>query len=80
MHGWRFLWKSHVQGGVLVRSKRSGKAVPVQRLQKAPFHKEQISITTEIIRYDESVAVVRAVTTTMNRHPEGAVGVETQNQ
>ena len=35
------------------------------RLRLAHEQNQQISITTEIIRYDESVAVVRAVTTTM---------------
>ncbi|MCG6537249.1 MAG: hypothetical protein L7F78_21695 [Syntrophales bacterium LBB04] len=35
------------------------------RLRLAHEQNQQISITTEVIRYDESVAVVRAVTTTM---------------
>ena len=35
------------------------------RLRLAHEQNQQISITTEIIRYDESVAVVKAVTTTM---------------
>ena len=37
------------------------------RLRLAHEQNQQISITTEVIRYDESVAVVRAVTTTMRR-------------
>jgi hypothetical protein len=35
------------------------------RLRLAHEQNQQISITTEVIRYDETVAVVRAVTTTM---------------
>jgi len=35
------------------------------RLRLAHEQNQQISITTEVIRYDESIAVVRAVTTTM---------------
>jgi hypothetical protein len=35
------------------------------RLRLAHEQNQQISITTEIIRYDESVAVVKSVTTTM---------------
>jgi AICAR transformylase/IMP cyclohydrolase PurH len=35
------------------------------RLRLAHEQNQQISITTEVVRYDESVAVVRAVTTTM---------------
>jgi hypothetical protein len=35
------------------------------RLRLAHEQNQQISITTEVIRYDENVAVVRAVTTTM---------------
>jgi hypothetical protein len=35
------------------------------RLRLAHKQNQQISITTEVIRYDENVAVVRAVTTTM---------------
>ena len=34
------------------------------RLRLAHEQNQQISITTEVIRYDDSVAVVRAVTTT----------------
>ena len=36
------------------------------RLRLAHEQNQQISITTEVIRYDENVAVVRAVTPTMN--------------
>jgi hypothetical protein len=46
MHGWRFLWKRHVQGGALVYPKRSGKAVPIQGLQNAPLQKK---ITEDLI-------------------------------
>jgi AICAR transformylase/IMP cyclohydrolase PurH len=35
------------------------------RLRLAHEENDQLSITTEVVRYDESVAVVRAVTTTM---------------
>ena len=35
------------------------------RLRLAYEENDQLSITTEIIRYDESVAVVKSVTTTM---------------
>jgi hypothetical protein len=35
------------------------------RLRLAHEQNQQISITTEVVRYDEAVAVVRAVTTTM---------------
>jgi hypothetical protein len=35
------------------------------RLRLAHEQNQQISITTEVVRYDESIAVVRAVTTTM---------------
>ena len=35
------------------------------RLRLAHEQDQQISITTEVIRYDENVPVVRAVTTTM---------------
>jgi hypothetical protein len=36
-----------------------------RRLRLAHEENEQLSITTEIIKYDENLAVVRAVTTTM---------------
>lgn len=35
------------------------------RLRLAHEENEQLSITTEILRYDEVIAVVRATTTTM---------------
>src|SRR4030042_69225 len=50
------------RGGKLVKSihpKIGG------RLRLAHEQNQQISITTEVIRYDENIAVVRAVTTTM---------------
>jgi hypothetical protein len=46
MHGWRFLWKRHVQGGALVNTKRSGKSVPIQGIQNAPLQKK---ITEDLI-------------------------------
>jgi hypothetical protein len=36
-----------------------------RRLRLAHEENEQLSITTEIIKYDENLAVVRAITTTM---------------
>jgi hypothetical protein len=56
---------------VVLTENRDGKqvkSIPPKiggRLRLAHEQNQQISIATEIIRYDESVAVVRAVTTTM---------------
>ena len=41
------------------------------RLRLAHEQNQQISITTEIIRYDENVAVVKSVTTTMKKNFPG---------
>jgi len=41
------------------------------RLKLAHEANEQLSITTEIIRYDENLAVVRAITTTMKGSLQG---------
>ena len=56
---------------VVLRENRDGKLVKSihpkidGRLRLAHEQNQQISVTTEVIRYDESVAVVKSVTTTM---------------
>ncbi len=46
------------------------------RLRLAHEENDQLSITTEIIKYDENLAVVRAVTTTMKGNFPGLGDVE----
>jgi len=41
------------------------------RLRLAHEENDQLSITTEIIKYDENLAVVRAITTTMKGSLQG---------
>jgi hypothetical protein len=45
------------------------------RLRLAHEENEQLPISTEIVRYDENLAVVRAITTTMKGAPPGS-GIE----